>query len=138
MTNTKVNSNYDPNIIAFVCNWCAFGAIESAGATDRKYPPSVKVIRVMCSSRVDRQLILKSMRNGVDGVIVCACNLGNCHYMDGNDYAKQRVEATSNLFGNLGMSSNRIKFQEIRASEGNRLADILTDFYEEIKTLGPK
>jgi len=132
---TDLNSSeiqLTPNIVAFVCNWCAYGATESAGVNDYEYPPNIKMIRVVCSGRVERSLIMKAFENGIDGVIVIACNIGNCHYMDGNIHAKQRVEATARLLENIGIDSRRLKFQEIRASEGNKLAEILENFTEEL------
>ncbi|MHA1339081.1 MAG: hydrogenase iron-sulfur subunit [Promethearchaeota archaeon] len=132
------NNNNDPKILAFVCNWCAYGATESAGVSKQEYPPNIKMIRVLCSGRVERNLIIESITNGIDGIIVIACNFGNCHYMDGNIHAEKRIQATQNLIEDLGIDKRRIKFQTIRASEGNKLAEILANFTEEIKKLGAK
>ncbi len=136
-TKNEGSSNFKPKILAFVCNWCAYGASESAGVTGHEYPTTIKIIKVLCSSRVDRAMILKAIQDGVDGIIVVACNIGNCHYMSGNSFAKERIEATTSLLGNIGVDEKRIKFQEMRASEGNKLAQILTEFSENIKNLGP-
>lgn len=128
---------YEPKILAFVCNWCAYGSTESAGVTKRNYPANVKMIRVTCSARVQRDLILEAMQNKIDGIIVLACNIGNCHYMDGNKRAKIRVESTARFAKNVGIDPQRIQFQEIRASEGDKLAEKLTSFVNQIKKLGP-
>ncbi|MBD3353360.1 MAG: hydrogenase iron-sulfur subunit [Candidatus Lokiarchaeota archaeon] len=129
------SKNENPRILAFVCNWCAYGATESAGVTEREYPPNIKMVRVMCSGRVERKLILNAIEEGIDGIIILACNIGNCHYMDGNKHAENRIKATSHLLGSLGVDKRRIKFQQIRASEGDKLGEILTDFSSEIRKI---
>lgn len=130
-------TNFEPKILAFVCNWCAYGSTESAGVTKQNYPSNVKMVRVTCSARVERDLILEAIQNRIDGIIVLACNIGNCHYMDGNKRAKIRVESTARFVRNIGVNPDRIQFQEIRASEADKLAEKLTDFVEKIKELGP-
>jgi len=124
-----------PKILGFICNWCGYGAIESITMAKQQYPTNVKLIRVLCSGKIERKLILESLLNGIDGVIIITCNFGNCHYMDGNVQCYKRVEAIKNLVQDLGIDNRRIKFQTIRASEGDKLANILTDFINEIKTL---
>jgi coenzyme F420-reducing hydrogenase delta subunit len=130
-----ISNTNEPKILAFVCNWCGYGAVESAGVTKNEYPTNVEIVRVMCSGRVERKFIIDAIEHSVQGIIVVTCNFGNCHYMDGNVLAKQRIEATSKYLSELGYNKDRIKFTEIRASEGNKLAKILTDFVELIKNI---
>lgn len=134
ITNYKLKE-MDPKILAFVCNWCGYGAVESSGVTKNQYPANVEIVRVMCAGRVERKLIIDAIEKGIQGILIVSCNFGNCHYMDGNVLALQRIESTKKYLSSMGFNKDRIKYIQIRASEGNNFAKELTKFVEEIKIL---
>ncbi|CAD7769333.1 MAG: Methyl-viologen-reducing hydrogenase, delta subunit [Candidatus Methanoperedenaceae archaeon GB50] len=130
-------AEFKPNIVSFLCNWCSYTAADLAGVSRLKYPPYIKVIRVMCSSRVDPVFILKSLLDGADGVLVGGCHPGDCHYQKGNYYARRKIALVKQLLKTLKLEPERVRLSWIGASEGPRFAEVCTEFTEEIQKLGP-
>ncbi|MHA1525656.1 MAG: hydrogenase iron-sulfur subunit [Promethearchaeota archaeon] len=142
MTETKEkiekNEDFEPIIVAFCCNWCSYAGADLAGVSRFQYPPNIRVIRVMCSGRVDPSFVLKSLNNGADGIIVTGCHIGDCHYISGNEYTKDRFERLFKIIINqLGVNEKRVRLEWISASEGKRFAEVITEFTNTIKKLGP-
>jgi len=130
-------SEFKPNIVAFLCNWCSYTAADLAGVSRLKYPPNIKVIRTMCSSRVDPVFILKSLLDGADGVLIGGCHPGDCHYQKGNYYTRRRIAMIKQLLKTFGLEPERVRLSWIGASEGPRFAEVCTEFTERIYQLGP-
>lgn len=128
-------NGWEPNILAFCCNWCSYAGADLAGVSRFQYPPSVKILRVMCSSRVEPAFILKALKDGADGVLIAGCHIGDCHYIDGNKNAEVRINNTKKALAKLGLDK-RLRLEWISASEGLRFSEVIRDFTEEIKKLG--
>jgi len=124
-------------LIGFMCNWCCYAGADLAGVSRFQYPPNIRIIRVMCSGRVDPEIILDTFLYGADGVFIGGCHLGECHYLEGNYYAEKKVEMAKRLLKAAGVEPERLRLEWISASEGERFAAIITEFTEEIKELGP-
>jgi len=129
---------FEPKIVGFLCNWCCYAAADSAGVARFQYPPNIRIIRVMCSGRVDPSFVLKALKNGADGVLVSGCHIGDCHYITGNEYTQERFERLHNiLIKQLGVDPKRVRLEWVSASEGKRFAELITEFTNQIKELGP-
>ena len=128
---------FEPNIIGFFCKWCSYAGADLAGTSRKKYPPNVRVIRVMCSGRVDERLILKAFAAGADGVLVCGCHPGDCHYQKGNLNAKRRLTGLGPFVDSIGIGQDRLRLEWISASEGVKVAETVKSFTQTIKELGP-
>ena len=128
---------WQPTILGFACNWCSYAGADLAGTSRLSYPSNMKVIRVMCSGRVDPSLILKAFSLGIDGVLVTGCHFGDCHYIAGNYKAGRRIELTRNIIEGLGIEPDRLQLSWVSASEGARFAEVVTEFTERIRALGP-
>jgi F420-non-reducing hydrogenase iron-sulfur subunit len=124
------------NIIAFCCNWCSYAGADLAGVSRLQYPTNVKIIRVMCTGRIDPQFILRALELGIDGVLVCGCHIGDCHYISGNKKAEIRIDMLKKLMKMIGIDPGRLRLEWISASEGTRFAETVKDFKEEIEELG--
>lgn len=129
--------SFEPRIIGFLCNWCSYTGADLAGTARLKYPPNVYAIRVMCSGRVDPGFILDAFRNGADGVLVCGCHPGDCHYVEGNYKCMRRMPLTKELLRGFGIDPNRLRLEWVSASEGLRFQEVVTEFVEQIRVLGP-
>lgn len=129
--------SFEPKIVAFFCNWCSYAAADLAGTARAKYPPNVRVIRVMCSGRVDERLISKAFAASADGVLVCGCHPGECHYQKGNLSARRRVTGLRPFFDAIGIGGDRLRLEWISASEGPKVAETMKSFTAKIKELGP-
>jgi len=127
----------EPNIIGFCCNWCSYAGADMAGVSRYQYPTNIRIIRTMCSARVDPIWIIRAFMEGADGVFVSGCHPGDCHYITGNIFTKQRMLRLRNLLRDFGIDPRRLRIEWISASEGNRFSDLVTEFTEEIKKLGP-
>jgi len=135
--NTK-QEGFEPNILVFCCNWCSYAGADLAGVSRFQYPPNIRVIRVMCSGRVDPSFVLKALKNGADGVLVSGCHIGDCHYISGNEYTQERFERLHRiLITQLGVDPKRVRLEWVSASEGKRFAEVITEFTNQIKELGP-
>ena len=130
-------SDFEPKIIGFFCNWCSYTGADLAGTARTKYPPNVRVIRIMCTGRIDDRLILKAFAAGADGVLVCGCHPGDCHYQKGNLSARRRVTGIKPLLKALGLDQNRLRLEWISASEGPKVAETVKSFTQTIRELGP-
>jgi F420-non-reducing hydrogenase iron-sulfur subunit len=129
--------SFEPKIVGFFCNWCSYTGADLAGTARAKYPPNVRVIRIMCTGRVDDRLILKAFAAGADGVLVCGCHPGDCHYQKGNLSARRRVTGIKPLLQALGLDQNRLRLEWISASEGPKVAETVKSFTQTVKDLGP-
>jgi F420-non-reducing hydrogenase iron-sulfur subunit len=132
-----MNKRFDPSIVGFFCNWCTYLAADLAGTSRMKYAPHVRVIRTMCSGRVDPQMILWAFRHGADGVLIGGCHPGDCHYQEGNYKALRRTRLLRKMLGQFGIEPERLRLEWISASEGERLRDVVNEFSEQIRRLGP-
>jgi F420-non-reducing hydrogenase iron-sulfur subunit len=130
-------SDFEPKVVAFCCNWCSYAGADLAGVSRFQYPPNARIVRVMCSGRVEPQFILRAFELGADGVLVAGCHIGDCHYISGNEKAQKKIEATKDLIDQLGIGSTRLRLEWISASEGSKFAETMKDFIEHLKGLGP-
>lgn len=128
--------DFEPKIIAFACNWCSYAGADLAGVSRIQYPPTTRVIRVMCSGRVSPMFILEALRSGADGVLVTGCHMGDCHYISGNEKAVQNVETARSLIALLGIETQRLRLEWISAAEGARFAKIVSEFTDQIREMG--
>jgi F420-non-reducing hydrogenase iron-sulfur subunit len=128
---------FEPKIIGFLCNWCSYTGADLAGVSRIKSAPNVRVIRTMCSGRVDPAFILKAFQLGADGVIVMGCHLGDCHYQEGNYKTIRRMPFLKRLVRDFGIDPKRLRLEWVSASEGDRFAAIVNEMTEEIRSLGP-
>jgi F420-non-reducing hydrogenase iron-sulfur subunit len=134
----SVVENWEPKIVAFLCNWCSYAGADLAGGSRIKYPANIRIIRVPCSARIDPKLVLKSLeKEGVDGVLVSGCHPGDCHYTEGNYYARRRMLMFRRLMEFIGIDSQRVQMSWVSASEGPKWAEVVTQVTEEIRALGP-
>jgi F420-non-reducing hydrogenase iron-sulfur subunit len=129
--------SFEPRILGFLCNWCSYTGADLAGTARLKYPPNMVGIRVMCSGRVDPAFILDAFRLGADGVLICGCHPGDCHYVEGNYKCMRRIPMTKQLLAGLGIDPQRVRLEWVSASEGGRFQKVVSEFTEEIRSLGP-
>ena len=130
-------AEFEPKIVAFFCNWCSYAAANLAGVSRIHYPPNLRIIRVMCSGRVDERLISKAFVAGADGVLVCGCHIGDCHYQKGNLSTRRRITGLKTFFENIGIGGDRLRLEWISASEGSKVVETAKNFTEAIKEIGP-
>jgi len=129
---------FEPRILGFLCNWCCYAGADLAGVSRYQFPPNIRVIRLMCSGRVDLSFILRAFSNGTDGVFIGGCWLGECHYVtEGNYDAVSMVRICKKLLQQIGVNPERLRLEWVSASEGIRYAEIMTDFTKKLKDLGP-
>jgi F420-non-reducing hydrogenase iron-sulfur subunit len=126
-----------PKIIAFCCNWCSYAGADAAGTARLEMKPYFRVIRTMCSSRIDPELILESFKKGAWGVLVAGCHPGDCHYVNGNYKTQRRVALLKKLLQELGIEPKRVRLEWISANEGGKFQKVVNEFVDEIATLGP-
>jgi len=132
-----VAKEFEPRIVAFLCNWCSYAGADLAGVSRLQMPATFRVIRVMCSSRVDPMFVVKAFLWGADGVIIAGCLPGDCHYLKGNYYARRRFAVLNKTFESLGLEPERLRLSWVSASDGPRYAEVVKEFTEEIRKLGP-
>lgn len=132
-----MNEEYMPKIIGFLCNWCAYTGADLAGVARLKIPPSLRVVRVMCSGRIDPLFVIKAFLKGADGVMMMGCHPGDCHYQKGNYNARRRFIMLQKIFDNLSLEPERLGLWWVSASEGPRYSKVTEEFSEKIKSLGP-
>ena len=133
----KTSQEWQPKIVAFFCNWCTYTAADLAGVSRIKHAPNIRVIRVMCSGRVDPQFILDSFAKGADGVLIGGCHPGDCHYQEGNYKCLRRFQLLKRVVNSLGIEKERLRLEWISASEGDKVRLVVNDMVANIKTLGP-
>ena len=128
---------FEPKIIGFLCNWCAYAGADLAGVSRIQYPPNIRIVRVMCSGRVDPVIPLEVLLKGADGVMILGCHPGDCHYVEGNLYEERKVKMLKKLLALTGLEPERLRLDWVSASEGQRFADVVTEFTEQVRKLGP-
>jgi F420-non-reducing hydrogenase iron-sulfur subunit len=128
---------YKPTIIAFLCNWCSYTGADLAGTSRLKYVPNVRVIRVMCSGRVEPTFVLKAFREGADAVLICGCHPGDCHYHEGNYKCLRRYHLLQKYIQQMGIHPDRLRLEWVSASEGNIFARLIDEMTETVAKLGP-
>ena len=127
---------WKPKIIAFCCNWCSYSGADLAGTDRLSYPAEVKIIRVPCSCRINPMFVLRAFQRGADGVILCGCHPGDCHYMTGNYHTRRRMTLLFSMLDYLGIEKERTRVEWVSAAEGQRFVDVMDSFVEEITKLG--
>ena len=130
-------NSWEPRIIAFFCNWCTYTAADLAGVSRLRYEPNARIIRVMCSGRIDPQFILEAFSKGADGVLIGGCHPGDCHYMEGNYKALRRTELLKRMLKDMGIEEKRFRLEWISASEGERVKTVINEMTEQVRVLGP-
>lgn len=130
-------SDFEPNIVCYVCKWCTYAGADLAGTSRLKHKPNTTNIRLMCSSRLNMEQILMSFREGADGVFVGGCHPGDCHYINGNYKTQNRIIIMKRVLKELGIKPERLRLEWVSANEGRRYIEVIDDFIEEIRTLGP-
>ena len=128
---------FEPKIIGFLCNWCSYAGADLAGVSRIQYPPNIRIIRVMCSGRIDPIFVLEAFKDGADGVLIAGCHLpSDCHYINGNFKTLRRVNLLKKVIQQFGIESERLRLEWISASEGDKFATVVRDMVEQIKNLG--
>ena len=130
-------TDFEPKIIAFCCNWCSYAGADLAGVSRMQYPTNVRIIRVMCSGRVEPHFVLRAFELGADGVLVMGCHPGDCHYISGNLEAEKRMAEVSALIDTLGVGKERFRLEWVSASEGQKFAQVITEFTSRVREFGP-
>ena len=131
------DQTFEPNLLAFCCNWCSYAGADLAGLSRLKYPPNIRIIRTMCSGRVDPQFVVDAFENGADGVLIAACHLGDCHYISQNYKTYKRVNLLHKLMDSFGIEKDRLRLEFISAGEGNKFADTVIEMVDKLRELGP-
>ena len=136
-TNDNTNGEWKPKILGLVCNWCSYAGADLAGTARIQYPSDIRVVRMMCTGRVDPLFIVKAFMDGADGVIVSGCHFGDCHYLEGNYKAAKRMFYMKRVLRSLGFDDRRVRMTFVSASEGAKWAEVVTDMIKTINELGP-
>ena len=130
------NKEWKPRIVAFCCNWCSYAGADLAGSSRLSYPAEVKIIRIPCLCRLNPTFILKAFQRGADGVILCGCHPGDCHYTSGNYFARRRMTTLFSMLNYLGIEKDRTRVEWVSAAEGARFSQVMNDFVKRINELG--
>jgi F420-non-reducing hydrogenase iron-sulfur subunit len=130
-------NGFEPLLIGFCCNWCSYAGADLAGVSRLQYPPNLRIIRVMCSGMVHPNQVMDALTKGADGVLVCGCHPGDCHYQEGNLKAEARADAIKLMLQDFGIEEDRFRLEWVSASEGPRFAQVVTEMTEKLKELGP-
>ncbi len=128
---------FKPTIVSFLCNWCSYTGADLAGTSRMKYSSDIRIIRVMCSGRVDPTFVLSAFEEGADGVMICGCHPGDCHYQKGNYYTRRRYKTINSVFESLHLDAERIFLSWVSASEGVKYARVTKEFSDKITSIGP-
>jgi F420-non-reducing hydrogenase iron-sulfur subunit len=128
---------FEPTIVAFLCNWCSYTGADLAGTSRMSYMHNIRIIRVMCSGRIDPTFVMKAFRDGADGVLLCGCHPGDCHYVEGNYKCLRRYHLLKKYLKQLGINTDRLRLDWVSASEGQRFAELANEMTEDIRKLGP-
>ena len=131
------DQSFEPRIVGFLCNWCAYSGADLAGVSRLPSSPNLRILRVMCSGRVDPSFILRAFQLGADGVLIAGCHPGDCHYQEGNFKALRRVLLLRRILRDFGIDERRLRLEWIAASEGEKFARVSTEFAGEVRQLGP-
>ncbi len=130
-------SPWEPRIVVFACNWCSYAGADTAGVSRIQHQPNFRMIRVMCSGRIQPGFVFRAFEKGADGVLVSGCHFGDCHYIFGNERAVEQFEKTMNVVKLLGIDDGRLRLEWISAAEGVRFAQVIDEFTEQVRALGP-
>ena len=133
----ETKSNWEPKIVAFLCNWCSYAGADLAGVSRLQYGTNIRIIRVPCSGRINPLYILKALQNGIDGVLVSGCHPGDCHYISGNLIARRKFALMKKMTEYIGIEPERVQFSWVSASEGNIFADLINKVITDVKKVGP-
>ena len=128
---------WKPKILGIVCNWCSYAGADLAGSARAQYPPDIRIVRLMCTGRVDPLFIMKAFMDGADGVLVSGCHFGDCHYLEGNYKSAKRMFLMKSVLKDLGFDDRRLRMTFVSASEGAKWAKVVEDVVKTINTLGP-
>ncbi len=128
---------FEPNILAFCCNWCSYAAADLAGIGRMDQPTNIKIVRVMCSGRVKPEFVIKALSDGVDGVLILGCHIGDCHYVTGNHRTMKRFQVLERLLEHIGIDPRRIRLDWASAAEAEPFWNMIREFTEQIRELGP-
>lgn len=134
---TKDRKSWDPEIVVFACNWCSYAGADTAGVSRIQHQPHFRMIRVMCSGRIQPAFVLRAFERGADGVLVSGCHIGECHYIFGNERAIEQFDKTMSIVKMLGIEEQRLRLEWISSAEGARFAEVINEFTEQIRELGP-
>ena len=134
---SKQITEFEPNIVGFLCNWCSYAGADLAGTSRIQYPPNIKIIRVMCSGRVNPMFVVNALQQGADGVLIGGCHPGDCHYQQGNYLARRRMAILKQLLDFIGIEPDRVRMTWVSAAEGKKFAEVIEEITEDIKKLGP-
>jgi len=134
---SKSNNGWQPKIVAFFCNWCTYTAADLAGVSRMKYAPNIRIIRLMCSGRLDPQFVMAAFAKGADGVLIGGCHPGDCHYVEGNYKTLRRMTLLKRMLKDLGIEEDRCRLEWISASEGDKVKWVVNDMTEKLRALGP-
>ena len=130
-------ASWNPSLVVFACNWCSYAGADTAGVSRIQHQPHFRMIRVMCSGRIQPAFVLRSFEHGADGVLVSGCHFGDCHYLFGNERAVEQFEKTKNVVRMLGLEEGRLRLEWISAAEGARFAQVIDEFTDQVRKLGP-
>lgn len=133
----KTEGEFEPKLIGFLCNWCSYAGADLAGTSRVQYPSNIRIVRVMCTGRLDPQLILNTFRYGADGVLIAGCHEGDCHYIGGNYRAYRKYILLKEFIKRMGINDKRLRLEWVSASEGERFAKVVKEMVDEIKEIGP-
>jgi F420-non-reducing hydrogenase iron-sulfur subunit len=133
----KTPEGFEPLIVTFCCNWCSYAGADLAGTSRIQYPPNIRIIRVMCSGMVHPNLVVDALTKGADGVLMCGCHIGDCHYVSGNEKAKSRAEAINLMLQDFGIEPERFRLEWVSASEGGKFAQTVKEMVDAVKKVGP-
>jgi F420-non-reducing hydrogenase iron-sulfur subunit len=133
---TAAPGTFEPKIVAFLCNWCAYSGADLAGVSRIQSSPNIRIVRTMCTGRIDPSFVMRAFRLGADGVLIAGCHFGDCHYLEGNFKAMRRVEFLKQILKDFGIDERRLRLEWISASEAERYARVSFEFAEEIRQLG--
>jgi len=131
------DGSWEPKIIGFLCNWCSYAGADLCGVSRYQYPTNIRAVRVMCSTRISPHLVLDLFKAGADGVLLGGCHIGDCHYISGNFHTEKRVNLMKKLLEAAGVDPSRLRLEWVSASEGEKFSNVVTEFTEQIRTLGP-
>lgn len=132
-----MNQEFEPAILAFVCNWCTYTAADLAGTSRMTQQPNVRLVRMMCTGMVDPKYVIKSLLSGADGVLISGCHPGDCHYQNGNYKARRRVRLLNEILSQFGIDRRRVRLTWVGASEGQEFAATVNNFINDLRELGP-
>jgi len=129
--------NFEPKIVGFLCNWCSYEGADSAGKAQKEYPANLRVVRVMCSGRIDPQFVIQTFKEGADGVLILGCHPGDCHYKEGNFKTLRRHALLKQMLKDFGIEEERLRLDWVSASEGEKFVRVVTEMVEDVRRLGP-